>query len=257
MASKHPIPRLRGWYTTLLRLYPKPYRERFGEPMVQTFTDILSERAEQKKGLFGFALWMFIETFAAIMRENITRMIMKNKNLLRPALVTAALLLIPLIGGFVSNEWNWSLFDFILMGTLIFSIGLAYELVSKKMDTLFYRAAVGIALVTAFFLIWVNTAVGVIGEEELANAVLVGVPLGVGFIGALLVRFEPRGMAYVLSAMAIAQLIVPLLSMLWGPLANFTPSVALVLVLNAGFVTLWLGSAWLFQRASTAVSMSH
>lgn len=178
---------------------------------------------------------------------------MKNKNILRLAFVTATLLLIPLIGTLVSEEWNWGFFDFIFMGMLIFGIGLAYELVARRMVTLFYRAAVGIALVTAFFLIWINAAVGFIGDEELANAVLVGIPLGVGGIGALSVRFESRGMAYVLFVMAIAQLLVPLLAMLWVPLANFAPGVALVLVLNAVFVALWLGSAWLFRRASTAV----
>lgn len=254
MASKHAIQRFRGWYTTLLCLYPKPYRERFGEPMAQTFTDILHEHAQHKKGLFGPVLWMFIETFAEIMRENMTRMTMKNnKNIIRIALVTILLLLIPFIGMLVSDEMNWGLFDFIFMGTLIFGIGLAYELVARRLNIITYRAAVGIALVTAFFLIWINTAVGFIGDEELANAVLVAIPLGIGGIGALLVRFEPRGMAYVLSAMAIAQLLVPLLALFWIPVANFAPSVALVMVLNAFFVALWLGSAFLFQRASTAI----
>ena len=30
--------RYRTWYAMLLRLYPRPFRERFGEGMAQTFT---------------------------------------------------------------------------------------------------------------------------------------------------------------------------------------------------------------------------
>jgi hypothetical protein len=43
--------RYRHWYAKLLRLYPKPYYERFGEGMEQTFNDLLRERAEEKRGL--------------------------------------------------------------------------------------------------------------------------------------------------------------------------------------------------------------
>jgi len=72
MASKHSLARYRNWYAKLLRLYPKPYRERFGEGMEQTFNDLCHERVQAERGLFSFALWMFFETSAAILRENAT-----------------------------------------------------------------------------------------------------------------------------------------------------------------------------------------
>ena len=34
---KDSIRRYRHWYKTLLRLYPRRFHERFGEPMEQTF----------------------------------------------------------------------------------------------------------------------------------------------------------------------------------------------------------------------------
>jgi hypothetical protein len=40
--------------------------------MEQTFNDLCRERAEMRGGLFGFVLWMFVETFAGIVRENAT-----------------------------------------------------------------------------------------------------------------------------------------------------------------------------------------
>src|SRR3989337_3493437 len=97
MADEHSIRRFRSWYAKLLRLYPKPYRERFGEPMEQTFNDLLRERAEKEERLFGFALWMFVETFAGTMRENATVIMVQKKALVRIALATAFILLLPLI----------------------------------------------------------------------------------------------------------------------------------------------------------------
>src|SRR4029434_9686153 len=62
--------RYRNWYSKLLRLYPKAYRERFGEGMEQTFNDLCHERVKAGRGLFSLALWVFVETLAAIIREN-------------------------------------------------------------------------------------------------------------------------------------------------------------------------------------------
>ena len=72
MASEPLIRKYRDRYAKLLRLYPKPYRERFGKAMEQTFNDLCRERAKTERGLFGFALWTFFETSAAIIREHAT-----------------------------------------------------------------------------------------------------------------------------------------------------------------------------------------
>jgi len=70
-----------------------------------------------------------------------------------------------------------------------------------------YRFAVGVALTTAFILLWVNGAVGIIGDESNdANIMYFGV-LAVGFIGAIIARFRPLGMARALYAMALAQVL--------------------------------------------------
>jgi hypothetical protein len=76
---EHSIQRYRHWYAKLLRLYPKSYRERFGEGMEQTFNGLCLERRNAKGGLFGFVLWVFVETSSGIIRENITFIIMQNK----------------------------------------------------------------------------------------------------------------------------------------------------------------------------------
>jgi hypothetical protein len=72
MANEHAIARYRHWYRKLLRFYSRPYRERFGDSMEQTFNDLCRERAESGEGLRGFVLWMFVETSAGIIREKAT-----------------------------------------------------------------------------------------------------------------------------------------------------------------------------------------
>jgi len=50
MANEHATARYRKIYAKLLRLYPKPYRERFGEGMEQTFNDLCRKRKEAGEG---------------------------------------------------------------------------------------------------------------------------------------------------------------------------------------------------------------
>jgi hypothetical protein len=68
--------RYRTWYAMLLRLYPRPFRERFGEGMAQTFHDLCREHRDARRGLFGLALWIFFETSVGIVRE--TQVICRN-----------------------------------------------------------------------------------------------------------------------------------------------------------------------------------
>ena len=153
---------MRNWYAVLLRLYPKQYRERFAEPMEQTFNDLLRERAKKGTGLFGFALWIFVETFAGAMRENMTIITMRHKALVRIALVTALILLLPLLAMQFTDEVVWDLADFVVAGALLFGTGLTYELIAGKGGNFAYRAAVGVAAAAALLLVWVNLAVGII-----------------------------------------------------------------------------------------------
>ena len=74
------IDRYRSCYAQLIRLYPKPYRDRFGEGMEQTFHDLCRERVKAQTGLFSFALWAFFETAAAIIRENTTVIVRCSMN---------------------------------------------------------------------------------------------------------------------------------------------------------------------------------
>lgn len=245
MAFEHSIARYRKLYAKLLRLYPKSHRERFGEGMEQTFNDLCRERQKAGSGLFGFALWMYAETSAGIFREHSASFIMRNKNIIWIALAVASLLLIPLLGGA-----DWDETDYIVAGGLLFGTGVAFELVARNARTRSYRFAVAIALGAALLLTWINLAVGVIGNENNpANLMYFGV-LAIGFLGAIIARFKPQGMARAMFATAIAQALVPVLALIiWRPPINM--GVMLVFGLNAFFVALFVGSALLFRHAAS------
>lgn len=117
-----------------------------------------------------------------------------------------------------------------------------------------YRSAVGVALATALILLWVNGAVGVIGSENNdANLMYIGV-LGIGVIGAVIARFQPRGMSFALLATAIAQAFVTLVAII-GRLGLPASGPLDLLLLNGFFIALWVVSACLFrQTARTATA---
>ncbi len=181
-------------------------------------------------------------------REN-GKFIVMQKNILHIAVVTGCILLVPLVAMQFTDEVKWGPLDFVFMGSFIFGTGLTYELIARKGGTLAYRVAVGIACATGLFLVWVNAAVGIIGDEDLANTMYLGV-LVVGFVGAFIARFEAHGMSRALVATAVAQALVPLVALTWVPATDFAPGVAPVMGLNAVFVAMWIASALLFRRAA-------
>lgn len=123
-------------------------------------------------------------------------------------------------------------------------------LTKRKPGNTTYKSAVCVALAAAFFLFWVNGAVGIIGNENNdANLMYWGV-LAVGGIGAIIARFQPHGMARALFAMALAQVLVAVVALIAG-LGSTGPIWPWdVLILTGFFAALWLGSALLFRHAA-------
>jgi hypothetical protein len=172
-----------------------------------------------------------------------------TKSILRLALATAFLLLIPLVAMQFTHEVVWTLSDFVIGGTLLFGTGLLYLLVAKLGNNATYRLAVGIAVMAGLLLIWINLAVGFIGSENNPANLLFGGVLAVAFLGAVVARFRPQGMAYAMFAAALVQFVVPFIAAaIWKPEVNL--GMVQVLVLNTIFAGIWATSGWLFRRAS-------
>ena len=163
---------------------------------------------------------------------------------------TAALILmLPLVAMQFTEQVNWGLADFVVFGAMLVGACGAYELAAGMMRNNTYRAAVGVAIAAAFTLVWVNLAVGIIGDEgNPANLMYLGV-LAVGIIGAFIARFRPDGMARALIAMALAQTLVAMIAVIAGLGSPHSGPLELSL-LNGFFVALFVGSAWLFRRAA-------
>jgi hypothetical protein len=111
---------------------------------------------------------------------------METKKVMRIVFATAFLLCVPLVAMQFTDDVKWGPFDFLAAGVLLAGTGFTYEFVASKGSNVAYRIAVGIALGAALLLVWINLAVGIIGDEDHpANLLYLGV-LVVGFIGALI-----------------------------------------------------------------------
>ena len=160
--------------------------------------------------------------------------------------LAAALLLTPLVAMQFSEEVRWGPLDFALAALLIGGVGLGLELAVRKTGNSLYRAGAALAVLTAFLLVWLNLAVGFIGDEgNPANLLFVAVLL-VALFGAVAARFRPSGMALAMAAAAGAQLLVAVVAFV-ADLAT-PPELALTLA----FALPWLASAALFLRAARA-----
>jgi hypothetical protein len=73
------------------------------------------------------------------------------------------LLTIPLIAMQLTDEVEWSLFDFIIMGTLLLITGLMGEIIFKRVKNSKYRLILYIIIAMIFFLLWAELAVGIFG----------------------------------------------------------------------------------------------
>jgi hypothetical protein len=236
--------RYQTWYAMLLRLYPQPFRERFGEGMAQTFHDLCQERKRARRGLFGFALWIFCETLVGIVKENTTHMPRLGKTMLRVALGALAALMVPLVASQFVEDWNWPMGAFVRVYVLFFVTGMVFALVARRMGAWSYKAGVGVALLAGFALGWSNM-VQVADSGNPANLIYYSV-LGVGAVGACLSRLKAPGLAWTLFAMAATLALIAVTLPSGAP-----PYLARNMAIGHGVYTaLFTASGLMFRRAS-------
>ena len=122
---------------------------------------------------------------------------------------------------------------------------------TDKPGRIAYRGALALALAASFLQIWVNLAVGIVGEPD--N------PVNQGFYGvvvtaaacAFTARFRPDGMARAMLAVAAVQALLAVMVATAPSTARDDPMGAIgVLALSGFFTAFWLVSAASFRRSA-------
>jgi hypothetical protein len=167
-----------------------------------------------------------------------------------PWIVAVLLLLMLMVAMQFTDDMNWDETDFLVLGAMLLAACGAYELAVRMTGNTAYRAAVGVAVVAAFILVWMNLAVGIIGSEDNPANLMYGGVLAVTILGGLIVRFRPHGMARVLAATALAQTFVGVIALMAGLGSTGANWPRVIVVLTSFFSALWLISAWLFRKAA-------
>ena len=155
-----------------------------------------------------------------------------------------ALLLTPLVMMRISDEWNWTIRDFLFAGTMIGGVGLLYELAERASGSRAYRAGVAVALVASFLTVW-TTLVRDDGT-------------GIGFflvimaaaVGGFSAWFRPAGMARTMLGVAIMQGLLGVAIATAPSTASMPNGPFRALLFSAFFVALWLISATFFRAAA-------
>jgi len=163
------------------------------------------------------------------------------------AVITILILSIPLIAMQFTQEVDWSVGDFIVMGILIFSMAVAYVLLARYAPNFIHRAAIGSSVGSTFFLIWANLAVGLIGAGPHAgNLMYIGV-VAVVIIGTYFSRFTAKGMELTMFSAAFSIVLVAVIALLANMQSYPNSSVAEIISVNAFFAFLYCISGLLFR----------
>lgn len=94
---------------------------------------------------------------------------MKTLFLPKMLLAIGALLLVPLVAMQFTNEVNWSVADFIIMGFLLTSAALLLKLVSSIGLSKKTKIRLSLGVLLLFLLVWGELAVGLFGSPWAGN----------------------------------------------------------------------------------------
>ena len=166
--------------------------------------------------------------------------------------LVAGLLITPAVAMRFTDAVQWTTSDFVFAGVILIGAGAIAELAVRASGDWSYRIGAGLAVLASVLLLWINGAVGIIGSENNpANLLYLGVIAAV-FVGAVVSRFDARGLSLTMVCAAALQVLIGALAVLrgWGEGAENWPRA--VIVLSTLFALVWLASAFLFRRAARA-----
>lgn len=163
--------------------------------------------------------------------------------------LVAILLLLPAVAMYAGVDGVlWTASDFVVAAILLGGTGLLIEITVRISKNWAFRGGMAMGILTSLLLVWMNLAVGLIGNEENVANLMYLVVLALGPVGGLFARFDARRMSQLMIAAALCQVAIGIVALA----LNFTDHVPSALFLNGAFAVLWLIAAGLFHNATAA-----
>lgn len=153
----------------------------------------------------------------------------------------AALLTLPAVAMRMGAQGVvWTASDFVFAAVLLGFLGGVVELSVRLARGRAERAGYLIAGVTAFLTVWINGAVGIIGDDDNVNQYFFYMVL-IGIVLSVLTWFRPAAMRWITGAIALGQPVMGLVA------TQTMPGHGVEWGLLAVFALLWGGAAWYFN----------
>jgi hypothetical protein len=162
--------------------------------------------------------------------------------------LAALLFLLPVVAMQFTTEIAWTGSDFLFAAVLIGGSGLMIELGVRSMRGNTYNAALGLTVLTTFLLVWINAAVGIIGNEDNPLNLLYGIVAATILVGAMIARLRAVAMARTFAVAASVQAVIGMIAVVAG--ADQSPGQSGLALINGMFFALLVGAAWLFRHAA-------
>lgn len=158
--------------------------------------------------------------------------------------VLLALLALPALMMQLSSEWVWTRSDFVFAAILLGFLGVAGEVAMRFGRRMPARIGIALAGLTAFFTLWSNAAVGIIGAEgEPVNMWFTLTTLG-AILAAALVRLRAGPMRLITGAMSFVPTIAGIQA------ASTMPGHGVEWGILAAFSLMWILASFCFDRAA-------
>ncbi len=93
---------------------------------------------------------------------NLAILSISKKQLVRIAVITLTLLLIPLIAMQLTDEVLWQVGDFVVAGMLLIAFGYSYEVLNKRLPGKRRQVLIAVSLLLLLLFIWSILAVDII-----------------------------------------------------------------------------------------------
>ncbi len=87
----------------------------------------------------------------------------QNKRLLIILSTVVFVLLIPFVAMQFTDEVNWTIFDFMVAGVLLFGTGLFFEWILRKVKNRRNVVLFSVLLFLVLLVVWIDLAVGIFG----------------------------------------------------------------------------------------------